>query len=338
MKRALTLMMAGVTLALLPVTPAHAEAGKDDEQELLALVNSARSANGLPAVRMDGRLQNDSRAWSEHILKVNFEHDTNMPWYDCSLRSENIAYGHRTVASVHSDFMNSPSHRANVLRSNVNVVGFGVSYRSDGSMYTVERFYNCPNAAEPQYTSGAIKNKWLALGGQPNLGRYQATPGAAGNGGQYQLFGGGSDTGVASSAIYWHPNVDQGRAHVTFGPFWLLWEALGYENGVLRYPTGDPYSINYCRSAANPYAQAFQGGIIEWSAATGAHALVPGKIADKFIATKGHCGPAGLPTSEVFDWPGFETSWQAQMFEYRYIALYKPTNQVFVCTYQGVCT
>lgn len=337
MKRAvipLALAMAG---ALLPLGPARAEAGKDDEIELLSLVNNDRAGAGLPPLQMDGRLQADARAWSEHLKRVAFEHDKNMPWYDCSLRSENVAFGQRTVAQVHHDFMSSSGHRANILRPGVNVAGFGVYYDSSGVMHTVERFYSCRSVVMPQATGGAIKAKWLALGGAPSFGRYQGTPAGICGGGQYQVFGGGSEGGVQSSAIYVHPSVDSGRAHVTWGPFWQHWSNHGFECGTLKYPTTDPFGIAYCRAPAFPMAQAFQGGMIQWSAATGARVLVPGPIYTKYAATNGHCGVAGLPTSDPFDWPGAESTWRAQTFEFRYIAEYKPTGQTFACTYQGAC-
>ncbi|MGH9276988.1 MAG: CAP domain-containing protein [Acidimicrobiales bacterium] len=325
-------------MTLLPSHAAHAEAGHDDEAEMLQLVNSARASNGLPGLAMDGRLQQDSRNYSAHIKNVKFEHDTNMPWYDCGLKSENIASGQRTVSDVYNAFMNSAAHRENILRSGINAVGFGVSYSASGAMYTVQRFYNCPSVAGSQWTSGPIKSKWLALGATPSLGRYQGTPAPVScGGGQYQVFGGGSDTGVQSSAIYHHPQVDGGRAHVTSGSIWSAWSAMRYECGPLGYPTTDPFSISNCRAAVNPVAQGFQGGIIEASGATGAHALVPGRIFDRFAASNGHCGVAGLPTSEVYDWPGYETVWRVQIFEFRYIVEHKPTGQTYICTYQGAC-
>jgi hypothetical protein len=336
-KRVPVAVLVAVAAALLPSGPAGAEAGKDDELELLSLVNNDRAAAGVAPLRMDGRLQNDARTWSEHIKAVAFEHDPNMPWYDCSLRSENVAYGQRTVAQVHREFMNSSGHRANILRANVNVVGFGVSYDSSGGMHTVERFYNCSSVTPPQSTSGAIKAKWLSLGGAPTLGRYQGTPAGICGGGQYQVFGGGTDTGLPSSAIYVHPSVDSGRAHVTFGAFWEHWSNWGYQCGPLKYPTSDPFSINYCRAPAQPSIQVFQGGMIQWSAGTGAHVLVPGPIYSRYAAINGHCGVAGLAVTDPFDWPGAETTWEAQMFEFGYIAAYKSTGQTFFCTYQGAC-
>lgn len=337
MTRVSVALLVAVATAVLPMGPARAEAGKDDEAELLALVNNDRAGAGLPPVQMDGRLQADSRAWSEHLKNVAFEHDTNMPWYDCTMRSENVAYGQRSVGQVHHEFMNSPGHRANILRSGVNVVGFGVSYDRSGSMFTVERFYACRSVTPPQSTSGPIKTKWLALGATPSFGRYQGTPSTVCAGGQYQVFGGGSDSGVQSSAIYAHPSVDNGRAHVTYGAFWEHWSNWGYECGALKYPTTDPFSIAYCRAPAQPQAQAFQGGMIQWSAGTGARVLLPGPIYSRYAALNGHCGVAGLAISDPFDWPGAETSWRAQLFEFGYIAEFKANGQTFFCTYQGAC-
>lgn len=101
--------------------------------------------------------------------------------------------------------------------------------------------------------------------------------------------------------------------------------------------TTDPFGIAYCRAQAAPAAQAFEGGLLQWSAGTGAHALVPGAIFARYASIDGHCGPAGLATSDPFAWPGAESTWRAQTFELRFIAEYKPTGQTFVCTYQGAC-
>jgi uncharacterized protein with LGFP repeats len=174
------------------------------------------------------------------------------------------------------------------------------------------------------------------LGATPTYGWYRDS-GPACSGGQYQAFGGGNGSGVGSSVIYQHAGVDGGRAHVTHGAIHGTWLAFGKECGRLGYPTTDPFRINYCRAEVNPTAQSFQGGIIEASAATGAHALIPGKIFNRFVATNGHCGAAGLPVSEEYDWPGFESTWRVQIFEWRYIVEHKPTGATYICTYAGAC-
>jgi hypothetical protein len=337
-KRVPVVLLCLVTASLLPHAPARAEAGVDDEYELLRLINNDRSANGVGTLRMDGRLQEDARRWSVHLLRVQPEHDPNMPWYDCSLRSENVAWGQKTVGEIHRVFMESPSHRANILRSNVNAAGIGVYYDNGGYMYTVQRFYNCPSIAPAHWTGGAIKSKWLALGAQPMLGRFTGGPTNICGGGQFQNFGGGADSGIPSSAIYWHPQVDGGKAHVIFGGVWGKYSSIGYQCGVLGWPTTDTLNINYCRGQRGPIAQGFQNGLIQYSPATGAHALVSGPISARFGATGGHCGPAGLPTSDQYDWPGAESTWRVQTFEFRYIAEHKPTAKAYICTYQGACS
>ena len=327
-----------VAVSLLYSSPARAEWGKDDEYELLQLINNDRAANGLPAVQMDGRLQGDARTWSEHLFRVKPEHDTNQPWYNCSLRSENVAWGQRSVGEVHRAFMESSSHRDNVLRSGVNAAGIGIYYDRGGGMYTVERFYKCPSVEPAHWTGGAIKAKWLSLGAQPVLGRFQGGPTDICGGGQFQNFGGGAEAGVPASAIYWHPQVDGGRAHVIFGGVWDKYASIGYQCGLLRWPTTDTLNISYCRKELYPIAQAFQGGMIEASGASGAHVLVPGPIYNRFLSGNGHCGPAGLPTSDPYDWPGAESTWRVQTFEFRYIAEHKATGKAYVCTYQGACS
>ena len=338
MKRVSVVLLCLVAASLIPLSPASAEAGKDDEFELLWLINRDRAANGLAPVQMDGRLQNDARGWSEHLFRVRPEHDPNQPWYNCSLRSENVAWGHRSVGEVHQALMESSGHRANILRSGVNAAGIGVYYDKGGGMYTVERFYACPSVQPAQFTAGAIWQKWTSLGSQRTLGRFQGVPTDICGGGQFQNFGGGTEAGVPASAVYWHPAVDGGRAHVIFGGVWDRYAQIGYQCGVMGWPTTDTLDISYCRRELGPIAQGFEGGLLEYSRASGARMLLPGPISSKFASTKGHCGPAGLPTSDPYDWPGAEATWRVQTFEFRYIAEHKPTGRAYICTYQGACS
>ena len=338
MKRVSVLLLCLVAASVVQLAPAQAETGVDDEYELLSLVNRDRAASGLSGLRMDGRLQNDARIWSEHLFRVKPEHDPDSPWYDCSLRSENVAWGQRTVAEVHQAFMDSSSHRANVLRSGVNAAGIGIYYDRGGGMYTVERFYACPSVEPAQFSAGPIWQKWVSVGSQRTLGRFQGVPTDICGGGQFQNFGGGTEAGIPASAIYWHPQVDGGRPHLIFGGVWDRYTQIGYQCGGMGWPTTDTFNIAYCRKELSPVAQGFQGGIIEASAATGAHFFLPGPIFNRFAATNGHCGPAGLPTSDPMDWPGAEATWRVQAFEFRYIAEYKPTGKAYICTYQGACS
>ena len=97
---------------------------------------------------------------------------------------------------------------------------------------------------------GAIKDKWLALGGYNGALGYptsdeKVTPDGVG---RYNTFQHGS--------IYWSPTTG---AHAVSGVILALWQAEGYESGNYGYPTGDQVG-----NAADPLAvsQTFQGGDI----------------------------------------------------------------------------
>jgi uncharacterized protein with LGFP repeats len=75
------------------------------------------------------------------------------------------------------------------------------------------------------------------------------------------------------------------------------WAAAGWENSWLGYPTGAEFTIR------DGFAQRFQGGLIYWSASTGAQAL-GGSVLDVFGATGYENGFLGYPTTSVIGLPG----------------------------------
>lgn len=106
-------------------------------------------------------------------------------------------------------------------------------------------------------------------------------------GGSSQLFlGGGIHASPATGA------------HVVFGTFAPLYDAMGGESGALGYPLGDPYP-----TAGNGWSQAFEHGGIHWSASTGPHA-VSGTLAALYDSTRGESGVLGYPVSEQYPTPG----------------------------------
>ncbi|GAB7192207.1 hypothetical protein NUM3379_29160 [Kineococcus sp. NUM-3379] len=76
--------------------------------------------------------------------------------------------------------------------------------------------------------------------------------------GAYSLFEGGS--------IYWTPETG---AHLVYGAIRDAWGWQGWENGVLGYPTSSEFTIPGGRRVN------FEGGYVEWSAATGARVNRP---------------------------------------------------------------
>jgi peptidoglycan/xylan/chitin deacetylase (PgdA/CDA1 family) len=127
---------------------------------------------------------------------------------------------------------------------------------------------------------GSILDAFLAAGGVPALGAPTIDEGVAGGGnGAYSDFS-------RDASIFWSPGTG---AHVIRGAIRGRWTALGKEWG-LGFPVTDEVS------AGGAAVQTFTGGEIDWSSATGAHAVV-GAIRQRW--TELGAGPAlGLPLTE----------------------------------------
>jgi len=107
-----------------------------EEMEMLSLVNTARKANGLPALTMDKDLLKLARLKSKDMVNLNYFSHTS-PTYGSPFQmlndfgikyrtaGENLA-GNSSVSTAHTSLMNSPGHRANILNSSFTIVGIGV--------------------------------------------------------------------------------------------------------------------------------------------------------------------------------------------------------------------
>lgn len=103
--------------------------------ELLNATNSYRAQNGLGALSSNGLLDSAAQAKAQHMIDNNYwSHvapDGTQPWfffdqagYAYQAAGENLAYGFMTSSAVVDAWMNSASHRANILGDYVDV-GFG---------------------------------------------------------------------------------------------------------------------------------------------------------------------------------------------------------------------
>jgi uncharacterized protein YkwD len=112
----------------------------------LCLINRERAAHGLPALAIDARLTQASQLHSEDMGKRHFyRHDNpdgvgprarvyaqGLPRYGTTV-AENIhwATGYRaTPKRIMRDWMDSPGHRANILRKEVTLVGVGIGFEA----------------------------------------------------------------------------------------------------------------------------------------------------------------------------------------------------------------
>ena len=119
------------------------------ERELFASVNEARRAQGLAPLRWDESLAAAARRHAEAMAKHGsaqhgFEGEPNLSarakqaGARFSWLSENVTQG-PTPGFIHSQFMKSPPHRANIVDTDMDSIGVGV-VEQGGQLFAVEDF------------------------------------------------------------------------------------------------------------------------------------------------------------------------------------------------------
>ena len=125
----------------LPFTVSSSRPRPDLEKQMLDLVNQERVANGLQPLAPDPELTEVARRHStDMFVRGYFAHDTpegRSPFdrmHEANVRfltaGENLALA-PTLSIAHTGLMNSPGHRANILRPQFGRVGIGIM---DGGM------------------------------------------------------------------------------------------------------------------------------------------------------------------------------------------------------------
>lgn len=115
------------------------------EREVVRLVNLEREKAGLAPLELDAGLSRVARMKSQDMHDRGY-FDHNSPTYGTpfqlmksqgiryNVAGENIAMGYRTPEAVVNAWMNSPGHRANILKESYTKIGVG--YVADGSYWT----------------------------------------------------------------------------------------------------------------------------------------------------------------------------------------------------------
>lgn len=115
--------------------------------EVVRLINIERANYGLSALKENAALDEYAQLRSKEIVN-NFAHerpDGSSPLnYVLGLNGirtcgENIASGYSTPEAVVNAWMNSPGHRANILKSDFTMIGVGC-YKSGGKYYWTQIF------------------------------------------------------------------------------------------------------------------------------------------------------------------------------------------------------
>lgn len=142
---ALAALVMVTSLWATPASAADASSASDMRDRIEYLVNRERARHGLGRLRVSLYTQRRSRGHSEDMAAAGgIYHDSNVP-NECPdgtrAWGENVA---RTVSdhaprTVHSMFMDSSSHRSNVLNPRWTHMGIGVKKSGDYT-YVTQRF------------------------------------------------------------------------------------------------------------------------------------------------------------------------------------------------------
>jgi uncharacterized protein YkwD/stress response protein SCP2 len=119
--------------------------------EVVDLTNRQRAGAGLPALAADPRLARAAQAHSADMVARDFyshtDPDGGRPWDRAAAAGaghrtvgENIACGQRSPAAVVEGWMNSPGHRANILKADFTHIGVGLAGGGRAGTYWTQLF------------------------------------------------------------------------------------------------------------------------------------------------------------------------------------------------------
>lgn len=133
----------------LVVVPNAARA--DASGSLVGATNAARAASGLGALTVSGDLTAAASRQAATMARTRvLQHTPGLSQAVCCWASlgENVGFA-GSVARVHSAFMASPPHRANILRGAYTQIGVGVAVDSTGLVWVSEIFRRPTSVGAP---------------------------------------------------------------------------------------------------------------------------------------------------------------------------------------------
>lgn len=129
---------------------------------LLQETNEERAGGGLENLSLNSKLNNAAQTKANDMASRDYwSHNTpegNPPWvfftnagYDYSSAGENLAYGFDNSSDTVVGWMNSPGHKANIMNTSYQEVGFGIAnsanYQGTGPETIVVAMYGHPQVA-----------------------------------------------------------------------------------------------------------------------------------------------------------------------------------------------
>ena len=188
----LGLLVAATVLVAPLATPASA-ADASAEQQFVDLINQERRAAGLNALAVRAEIVPVARNWTARMIAdQRLFHNPDLGSLlpsDWTRFGENVGYG-QEVATLHTAFMNSPGHRANVL-GDFTQLGVGVDRDSKGRMWVTVDFIKS-NVVVPVVSASTTPS--ASSGGE--CGPNQNPPQPASRGGATGYYVLGSDGAI----------------------------------------------------------------------------------------------------------------------------------------------
>lgn len=125
-----------------------------NSNDLITLTNQERSKNNISTLQENSLLDQAASLKAEHMLKNGyFAHnaptgETSWYWFDkvnynYHYAGENLAISYYNPKELMNDWMNSPTHRANILNPNFQDIGMAVvygNYRGGDTIIIVQMF------------------------------------------------------------------------------------------------------------------------------------------------------------------------------------------------------
>lgn len=109
-------------LASTPLAPnPEGVAIKDFERKVIELTNAERQKFGLSILKVSPHLLDNCRQWAGNMASRRSMYHSNMDF-----GGENVAWNQADAKAVVTAWMNSPGHRANILRQGFQSIGVGM--------------------------------------------------------------------------------------------------------------------------------------------------------------------------------------------------------------------
>ena len=148
---------AGTAVTLVTTGTAFADSSVSMESQFIAKMNGAREANGLRPYAVASDLTSIARQHSaEMASRQELYHNPSLTTQVQNWQAvgENVGEG-PTVDDIHTAFMNSPEHRANILDHDFTEVGVGVTVDKNGVIWVTEDFRQPMHSSAPSSSSSS---------------------------------------------------------------------------------------------------------------------------------------------------------------------------------------